>query len=240
MDAVGDSARTRSFRKRTTLTSQHQATPWYTPRARAEPFAFGVARTQPFRCDRYSLLARSPTGDGVGVDAEDEKAFREFVTTRWQALVRTTYLLVGDHGYAEDLVQTALLRAHRRGHRIERLDAPEVYVKKILVNLASSYWRRRLRFRESPVADLPEDMCRDTVAETEERDELWSAVQALPPRMRAVLVLRYFEDLSEAETASVLGCSTGTVKSQASRGVARLREGMSQTPEYGIEKEASA
>jgi RNA polymerase sigma-70 factor (sigma-E family) len=157
------------------------------------------------------------------VDASAEAAFRDFVETRWQALVRIAYLLVGDHGHAEDLVQIALVRTHRNWHRIERRDAPEVYVRKALVNLANSHWRRRLRRREHPSEYVPEQATPDHTELTDRRDELWSALQALPPRMRAVLVLRYFEDLSEAQVADALGCSTGSVKSQASRGLARLR-----------------
>lgn len=113
------------------------------------------------------------------MESQDEDAFRAFVTSRWQALLRTAYLLVGDHGYAEDLVQTALARTHRHWRRIERKDAPEVYVRRVLVNLANSHWRRLLRRREV---------------------------------------------FTEAQIADALGCSVGTVKSTASRGIARLRE----------------
>jgi RNA polymerase sigma-70 factor (sigma-E family) len=157
------------------------------------------------------------------VDASAETAFRDFVESRWQALVRIAYLLVGDHGYAEDLVQVALVRTHRNWHRIERRDAPEAYVRKVLVNLASSHWRRRWRHREHPAEQVPDRAVPDATEHADRRDELWSALQLLPPRMRAVLVLRYFEDLSEAQIAAALGCSTGSVKSQASRGLARLR-----------------
>jgi RNA polymerase sigma-70 factor (sigma-E family) len=157
------------------------------------------------------------------VDASAEAAFREFVESRWQALVRIAYLLVGDHGYAEDLVQVALVRTHRNWHRIERRDAPEAYVRKVLVNLASSHWRRLWHRVERPAEYMPEQVTADPTEHTDRRDELWSALQTLPPRMRAVLVLRYFEDLPEAQVAVALGCSTGSVKSQASRGLARLR-----------------
>jgi RNA polymerase sigma-70 factor (sigma-E family) len=157
------------------------------------------------------------------VDVSADTAFRDFVEARWQALVRIAYLLVGDHGYAEDLVQIALVRTHRNWHRIRRRDAPEVYVRKVLVNLASSHWRRLWRHREQPAERVPDRPVPDAAEHTERRDELWSALQTLPPRMRAVLVLRYFEDLTEAQVATALGCSTGSVKSQASRGLARLR-----------------
>lgn len=91
----------------------------------------------------------------------------------------------------------------------------------MLVNLASSHWRRLWRYREHPAEQVPDRPVPDTTELTDRRDELWSALQTLPPRMRAVLVLRYFEDLSEV--AAALGCSTGSVKSQSSRGLARLR-----------------
>jgi RNA polymerase sigma-70 factor (sigma-E family) len=156
------------------------------------------------------------------VDPADDDSFRAFVTARWQALVRIAYLLVGDHGYAEDLVQTALARTHRHWRRIERKDAPEVYVRRVLVNLVNSHWRRRLRVRE--VFAVPDRATADPTIAHDQRDELWSALRALPPRTRAVLVLRYFEDLTEAQVADALGCSVGTVKSTASRGLAKLRE----------------
>ncbi|MEV7006045.1 SigE family RNA polymerase sigma factor [Streptosporangium sp. NPDC051022] len=155
------------------------------------------------------------------MDAEDaEGRFRDFVTARWQAMLRTAYLLTGDHGRAEDLLQTALVRTHRRWSRI---DDPEFYTRRVLVNLNASWWRRR-RFTEHLTGTVPETAGEDPHAAYDVRDALWSAVLALPSRMRAVLVLRYFEDLPEAEVARLLGCSLGTVKSQASRGLERLRK----------------
>lgn len=160
------------------------------------------------------------------MDAKGEAEFREFVTSRWHSLLRTAYLLTGDLGRAEDLVQTALVLAHRHWRRIERTDAPEVYVRRILVTQNASWWRRR-RVTESLTADLPAGAYvsegRDAMAAYDDRDVLWRAVLALPAQMRAVLVLRYFEDLTEADAAAVLGCSVGSVKSQTSRGLARLR-----------------
>jgi RNA polymerase sigma-70 factor (sigma-E family) len=168
------------------------------------------------------------------MDAAAEAEFREFVTARWHALLRTAYLLTGDHGRAEDLLQTALMRTHRNWRRIERTDAPEVYVRRILVNVSNSWWRRRLsRPYELLTHAPPELAATDAHAAYDLRDELWRAVQVLPPRMRAVLVLRYFEDLPEAETARILGCSVGSVKSQTSRGLDRLRAALSQDPGGG-------
>jgi len=159
-----------------------------------------------------------------------EAEFRDFVQSRWRPLLRTAYLLTGDHGRAEELLQTALVRTHRHWHRIERTDAPEVYVRKVLVNLHNTWWRRGRR-QEDPTEVVPEpaEPGRDAYATYEQRDELWRAVLTLPPRMRAALVLRYFEDLPEAEVARILDCSVGSVKSQTSRGLDRLREALNRT-----------
>jgi RNA polymerase sigma-70 factor (sigma-E family) len=162
----------------------------------------------------------------------DDEAFREFVTARWTALTRTAYLLTGDHGRAEDLVQTTLEKMHRHWRRIERKDAPDAYARRVMTNLAISQSRRR-RFRETPITHAPEIAAGDATDAVVVRDEVWRALLRLPPRMRAVLVLRFFEDLSEAEAARVLNCSEGTVKSQSSRGLARLRELMEPAEPQG-------
>ncbi len=153
----------------------------------------------------------------------DEDAFGEFVTARWAALVRTAFLITGDHGRAEDLVQSALEKVHTHWNRIQNKEAPEAYARRVMINLAISGSRRR-RFRETSLEAAPDVQIQDGVQDLAERDELWKVLLQLPPRMRAVLVLRFFDDLSEAETARVLGCSLGSVKSQASRGLARMRE----------------
>jgi RNA polymerase sigma-70 factor (sigma-E family) len=157
------------------------------------------------------------------VDESSAGEFREFVVTRWQALVKTAYLLVGDHGLAEDFVQTALERVHRRWEHIERRDQPEVYARRVLINLAIS-WRRRRRVQEIPVATIADASAGGDVENSDLDDAVWTAVRRLPPRMRAVIVLRYVEDRSEAEAADLMGCSVGTVKSAASRGLARIRD----------------
>ena len=155
------------------------------------------------------------------MDRADE--FHAFVTGRWHALVRTGYLLTGDHHTAEDLVQSALVRVHRQWDRIERREAVEAYVIRTMINLQCNHWRRR-RVGERLFGVVPDrGIGADHASAFHLRDELWTALQALPTRIRAVLVLRYFEDLSEAETANLLGCAVGTVKSQASRGLERLR-----------------
>ena len=157
------------------------------------------------------------------MDAKDTQDYHDFVVGQWHPLLRTAYLLTGDRGEAEDLVQSALVRVHRNWHRIERRDAPAVYTRRVLVNLNASTWRRKLRLREHPTDELPERGGADAAEAHAVRDELRRACLQLPPRQRAVLVLRHFEDLSEADTAATLGISVGAVKSQTSRGLDRLR-----------------
>ena len=147
--------------------------------------------------------------------------FEEFVAGRGQALQRFGYTLTGDWGLAEDLLQTALARAYPRWSRIKR-DDPEAYVRKIMVNTWSSWWRRRWR-GEVPAAQLPEAAGPDEAAGVDSRQALRMALAQLPPRQRAVVVLRYHQDLPEAQVAALLGISVGTVKSQAAKALAALR-----------------
>ncbi|WP_243709316.1 SigE family RNA polymerase sigma factor [Micromonospora sp. 15K316] len=138
-------------------------------------------------------------------------------------------MLTRDWASAEDLLQTALARAWEAWRRIE--GDPEPYVRPIIVNAYASSWRRRWR-GELPTADLPEVAAEaDRYSGLDDRDRLWRALGRLPRRQRAVLVLRYFEDLSDAEIGEVLGCAVGTVKSQASRAVAKLRLDDTLSPE---------
>lgn len=149
-----------------------------------------------------------------------EDDFAEFVT-RWSpALLRVAFLLTSDRGEAEDLLQTALLKTHRHWGRLSDREAAYPYVRQVLVTTHTS-WRRRRRVPEVLLDQVP-----DVVVGENSGPEVGRALQALdelPPRMRAVVVLRWYEGLSEAETAEALGCSLGSVKSQASRGLARLR-----------------
>lgn len=158
------------------------------------------------------------------MSAQDEAAFRDFAAAARPRLVRTAYLLCGDPHEAHDLVQVTLMRVHRRWRAIERTDLPQAYARRVLINLAASFWRRRLRAPLVALTAAGEPAGPDPAEAYGDRAELWQAVQSLPPRMRAILVLRYWEDLSEAETAAALGCSIGSVKSQASRGLDRLRD----------------
>lgn len=144
--------------------------------------------------------------------------FEEFVAARFPALVRSARLLVADPSSAEDLVQDALMRCVPVWSRIE--GDPEGYVRTTMVRANISRWRRR-RVAESPMATLPESATWD--AEVTEQDALRRALAGLGPRQRAVVVLRYVEERSVSEVAQMMGCSPGTVKSQASAGLSRLR-----------------
>jgi RNA polymerase sigma-70 factor (ECF subfamily) len=164
-----------------------------------------------------------------------EEDFRDFVATRSGALLRTAYLLAGDWATAEDLLQTALTKTYLAWKRLGRIESIEPYTRRVLVNTATSWWRRRWH-GERPTEILPETAQPDGLDERLERDALWRHVRTLPARQRAVLVLRFYEDQSEAETARLLGVSVGTVKSQCSRALASLR---AKLGEEGIEPAAA-
>ncbi|MFI6291345.1 SigE family RNA polymerase sigma factor [Nonomuraea sp. NPDC050790] len=151
---------------------------------------------------------------------ERHAGFREFVLARQQALMRTAYLLTGDAHLAEDLLQSVLVKVAGRWDHLARDGNPEAYTRKALVNQYIS-WRRRPR-PESPTASLPEHGRRYDDAALD-RIVLREALAKLTPKQRAVLVLRFWEDLTEAQTAQVLGCSLGTVKSQTHHALSRLR-----------------
>jgi RNA polymerase sigma-70 factor (sigma-E family) len=149
----------------------------------------------------------------------DRSGYDEFVATRSQVLMRTAYLLTGDRALAEDLLQTALAKCWFAWGRID--GPPEPYVRRVLATTYATWWRRRWT-GERPTGDLPEVPVAAVTA-VEDRDALWRALRSLPRRQRAVVVLRYYEDLSEAETAATLGISKGTVKSQSAKALAALR-----------------
>jgi RNA polymerase sigma-70 factor (sigma-E family) len=162
------------------------------------------------------------------IPSRDRQSFDEFVAASADRLVRTAYLLCGDRGHAEDLVQTALLRTARRWRTARR--QPEAYARRVVVNLAKDRWRDLAR----RPAEAPLDGVEATIPVVDgllDRDELIRAAAQLPPGQRAVLVLRYFDDLSVEETAATLGCSTGTVKSQTSRALERLRAALAPEKE---------
>ena len=150
----------------------------------------------------------------------DDAAFAAFVESSHRALIRSAFLLVGDRGVAEDLVQEALLRTYSSWTRLRAQEAALTYARTTLVRLAGRRSRRRWR------GELPEADLNDAVARTTDADlalDVRRALARLPWPQRAVLVLRFLDDTSEAQTAAILGCSVGTVKSRASRGLQALR-----------------
>ena len=149
------------------------------------------------------------------------ETFDAFVLNRSSRLLQMAYMLTHDRGRAEDLVQTALMRAWPRWSRID--GDPEPYVRRVMLNTYLSWWRRRW-ITETPTADLPEPGGVDHHRSVDERDEMLRALQTLPRQQRAVLVLRYYDDLSERQIADALDISPGAVKAHASRGLATLRE----------------
>jgi RNA polymerase sigma-70 factor (sigma-E family) len=163
--------------------------------------------------DAPGALARG----GERVRDEDRESFDAFVRARLPELRRFGRALTGSYEAADDLVQDALERTLAAWSRLESRDEPEGYVRRIMVNRNISVWRK-LR-REHVTAEIYDRGVEDRRFD----HDMWEALSTLPPRQRAVVVLRYYEDLSEAEIARVLGCSAGTVKSQASKALAKLR-----------------
>ena len=167
--------------------------------------------------------SRGPTREHTAPQRGDDVAgpeFDQFVVARSTALLRTAYLLTHDHASAEDLLQTALTKAWFAWARID--GNPEAYVRRILVNTYSTWWRRKWN-GEHATEELPERAHTDSSGAVDASQDLWRAMEGLPRRQRTVVVLRYFEDLSVTQTADQMGCSTGTVKSQLSKALAKLR-----------------
>jgi RNA polymerase sigma-70 factor (sigma-E family) len=156
------------------------------------------------------------------VSAESDEEFRQFMRGRWTGMLRLAYGLTGDLGHAEDVAQAAFAKAYASWGRVARSGDPEAYVRRIVINENSRRFRKH-RVTEDLPGELPETVARDATGEWGERAAVLAALRSLAPRQRAVVVLRYWMDLSEAETAAALGCSAGTVKSQASRALAALR-----------------
>ena len=164
-------------------------------------------------------MVRSADGGEV---LKEPLGFRDFVAARQRALLRTARMLTGDEHTAEDLVQAALERVWPRWETVVRAGDPDAYVRKVLVNTYASWWRRRWRGERS-TSVVPEVTSADEFLQADLADAVRRLLPTLPPRQRAVLVLRYYDDLTETATADALGCSVGTVKSQASKALARLR-----------------
>jgi RNA polymerase sigma-70 factor (sigma-E family) len=158
--------------------------------------------------------------------------FDAFVASSSDRLARTAYLLCGDRGHAEDIVQVALMRTARHWRTAKEL--PEAYARRVVVNLTKDRWRSLGRRPSELPLELERDPHADERSSTAllDRDELVRAALTLPQGQRAVLVLRYFDDLSVEEAAAALGCSTGTVKSQTSRALENLRVALDRTKEH--------
>jgi RNA polymerase sigma-70 factor (sigma-E family) len=159
------------------------------------------------------------------MNPDNREAFKGYVAARSAALLRTAYMLTGNKADAEDLLQTALAKTYLAWESIRDRESVDAYVRRIMLNTRTSWWRRRRHVGEFPTDQVPEAPVRHD--ETERivlHDALWNALADLPKRQRAMVVLRYYEDLSEAETAVALGVSVGTVKSTTARALAKLRD----------------
>jgi RNA polymerase sigma-70 factor (sigma-E family) len=164
----------------------------------------------------------------------DEDGFSDFVRVHTATLFRTAYLMTGDYQRAEDLLQTTFVRVYQRWPRVAEMDRPVGYARRVLVSQAASWWRRRSS-HESPLLLRDEPARGDRTDEAAEHERVWKAVLSLPPRQRAVTVLRYYEDLSEAEIAQTLGMAPGTVKSHGHAAARRLGE-LLGTPDVQLDR----
>lgn len=156
------------------------------------------------------------------MDEQGREAFRAYVVARSSALLRTAYLLTGNRADAEDLLQVSLAKTYLAWDRIREREALDGYVRRTMVNTQTSFWRRNRP--EALYDEVPDAPGRDKHRDSDLHDALWTALSRLGRKQRAVVVLRYYEDLTEAETARVLGISVGTVKSTTSRALAILRD----------------
>lgn len=164
-----------------------------------------------------------PSLPGGHVGEASHEEFREFVMARGPTLLRAALLLTGDRTEAEDLLQSALARTYLAWDRIKDRTALDGYVRRAMVNINISWWRRR-KLEEYPTDEMPDTPVADHTGRSELRDALHRLLDRLPARQRAFVVLRYVEDLTETEIAETLGVSVGTVKSTVSRAMAKLRE----------------
>ena len=172
------------------------------------------------------VAGRAARDEIASAGSGDAEEFDAFVAGSGGRLLRTAYLLTGDRGAAEDLVQDVLVRAWSRWSRVSAADEPRAYVRRMLVNASVSRWRAlRSRRAERLVAEPPDRPGTDADPRD---DEVWALVATLPPRQRAVVVLSYYEDLSDGQVAEALGCSAGTVKSQRAKALRSLRARIDQ------------
>lgn len=161
----------------------------------------------------------------MGRDSREE--FADFALSRGGALHRAAFLIVGDAQLAQDLVQEALTKTYVAWPRLRDPRNAEAYCRKAITTTAISWFRRKGWHNERPTGRLPDDgRIPGHESRFAEHDAIWTALLGLPPRQRAALVLRYYEDLTEAQTAEALGCAVGTVKSQVSAALAKLRDAL--------------
>ena len=154
---------------------------------------------------------------------EREADFSAYVSARQRSLARFAYLLTGGAHDAEDLVQSVLAKVYAKWDRISTVESPDAYGRRMMVNEYNSWWRRPWRRRERTNIELIRIMDPPASPDVQRDDELWAVVRSLAPQQRAAVVLRFYEDLSEAQTADILGVSVGTVKSHTSRAIRSLR-----------------
>jgi RNA polymerase sigma-70 factor (sigma-E family) len=166
----------------------------------------------------------------------DRSDFGDFVVTRWRAMLRTAYLLTGDHGHAEDLVQSTLAKCYVAWPRLRAQAAADSYVRKTMLNTYLA-WRRRKSWHEIASDEIPEHGNADSTEGLAQRSVVMAALAELPPRQRAVVVLRFFEDLGVQQVADQLGCTAGTVKRQTSEALSKLRRTLGEITDE-IEAEA--
>jgi RNA polymerase sigma-70 factor (sigma-E family) len=183
------------------------------PRGKPPPCPPGTAPPS----GRQQTVPRQP----VAAAMEDPE-FREYVTARGRSLLKIAYLLTGNSADAEDLVQSALAKTYQAWGRIEDRSAIDGYVRRTIVNTHISWWRRR-RLNEYPTDEIPDQAIADPSGDADLQDSVRRAIDRLPQRMRAAVLLRFYEDMTEAQIAARLGISVGTVKSTVSRAVAKLR-----------------
>ncbi|WP_251093170.1 SigE family RNA polymerase sigma factor [Streptomyces sp. Caat 7-52] len=178
---------------------------------------------------------------GDGEQSRNEE-FQSFMVGRWPRLMRTAFLLTGEQHAAEDLVQSTLEQVYVAWRRVGAADDPEAYVRRVMINAHARRHRRRLREFLAPKDDsgLVREVADtgDRIAQADDRGALLTALAQLPARQREAVVLRYWEDLTETQTAEAMGCSVGTVKSNAAKGIAKLRAipGLAETVTHGGRK----
>lgn len=178
---------------------------------------------------------------GDGKNARNEE-FQSFMIGRWPRLMRTAFLLTGEQHAAEDLVQSTLERVYVSWRKVGAADDPEAYVRRVMINLHARKHRRRLKEFLAPKDDsgLVHEIADtgDRIAQADDRSTLLKALAQLPVRQREAVVLRYWEDLTETQAAEAMGCSVGTVKSNAAKGIAKLRAipGLAETVTHGGRK----